>query len=255
MFLPPLIVQPLVYHSCVLALVALIAHSLLECAEGWFVQDGPRTHHVGQGAAHFQHVFAQLDAESAFVASARGRVCMDARHWVALTRDPALASRDVDDIGQQLQIQAHLGADVEGLAGRETRDGREIVVDDLEGGAGADVAAVEDAVLLAHVLEEGFGVLEGRRARRAHHERERAGLGAHRAAGDGGVDEVQRRAGRELRRRLGRGLCDFQDAGRLDRAALHDEFLLRVGLGGGDRAGEDARRRVEVDFLDGRRGG
>lgn len=252
--LSALVVQPLVHHSGVLALVSLVVHGLVECSQRGLVEDGPRADHFGQAASHLQDVLAQLDPESTFVAPARGRVGVDARHGVALAGDPALAAGDVDDVGEHLEVEVHLGADVEGLAGGQGRDGRQVVVDDLEGRAGADVAAVEDAVLLAHVLEVALGVLEGGIAARADHEGERAGLGAHGPAGHGGVDKVQRRAGAELGDGVLCGLADLENRRRLDRAAFHDQFLLRVGFGHFDRGGDDARRRVEVDLFNGPRG-
>lgn len=74
-------------------------------------------------------------------------------------------------------------------ASEAAREGREVVVNDFEGGAGVDGAAGEDGFGFANVGEDLFDFLEDGVSVAADHEGEHAGLCAHGSAGDGGVDE------------------------------------------------------------------
>lgn len=123
---------------------------------------------------------------------------------------------------------AGLDVDVEGLGGGERRDGAEVVVDDLEGGAGADVAAEEDALRRAHVLQvrrDGREDAVRDAGAASDHEGQRAGLGAHGAAGDGGVDKGEGVVEFGFTGFAG-GAGDADDGVVLDGAALHYQLGL-----------------------------
>ena len=111
----------------------------------------------------------------------------------------------------------------ESLADADHADAEDHVVADLGGLAGTRVTTMHD--LLAHGLEHGFRLLEGRRTA-AGHEGERRALGAANTAGHRRIEGEHLR----LRAEIVRGACTRD----VDRRAVDKQ---RAGLRGAPRGG------------------
>ena len=159
----------------------------------------------GRLLSELQVLQHQGRGEPGLVVVARWRRRHRPRHRAVAGDGPALPRGGRGHIEQRLVREPQLLGQHERLADADHADGEDHVVADLGGLSGAGLAAVDDA--LAHGLQEGLGLREGRRGAAAH-EGERRRLGSAHAARHGCVDREHVGFGSKAVRGARRGNVD-----------------------------------------------